>query len=65
MKLEVINLRDKRLEQLIISIGAKIANAVEMVQKAKEMTANSEETLIQAHLDLEELYIALEKENRK
>ncbi len=63
MKPEVINLHDKRMEQSVISISAKIADAVEMVQKAKELTASSEDVLAKAQLALEELYIALDKQS--
>ncbi len=52
---------DKRLEQSVVHIGAKIADAVELVQRAKEMTANSEDALIKAQLELEELFIGMEK----
>jgi hypothetical protein len=58
---KVINLHDKWLEQSVISISAKVADAVEMVQQAKEMTISSESVLIKAQLALEELYIALDK----
>lgn len=61
METKVINLHDKWLEQSVISISAKVADAVEMVQQAKEMTISSESVLIKAQLALEELYIALDK----
>lgn len=61
MEPKVIDLREKCLEQSIIGISAKIANAVEMVQKAKELTASSEDVLIRAQLGLEELYLGLDK----
>ncbi len=50
---------DKQTEQSIVSISAKIADAVEMVRKAKEMTARSERILIKVQLELEELCVAL------
>jgi hypothetical protein len=56
---EIINLHDKRIEQSVISISVKIANAIEMIQKTKEMTANSERMLVKAYLELEELYTKL------
>lgn len=59
---QIINLHDKRLEQAVISISAKVADAVEMVQQAREMTISSEGVLIKAQLALEELYIALDKQ---
>lgn len=61
MEPEVISLHDKRVEQSIISIGAKIADAIEMIQTAKEMASSSEDVLIKAQLELEELYVGLDK----
>ncbi len=57
-----INLQNKILEQRVLSISAKVANAVDMVQRAKKMTIDSENMLIEAQLELEELYIALDKQ---
>ena len=65
MESEVINLQDKRIEQSVVGISVKIADVVEMVQKAKEMTISSEDILVKAQMELEELYIALDKENNK
>lgn len=62
MEPEVINLQDKGIEPSIIGISGKIADAVKMIQKAKMMATNSEEALIKAQLELEELYIALDKQ---
>jgi hypothetical protein len=59
MEAEVINLREKRLEQVVVGISAKIADALEMSRKAKTLSANSEERLIQAQLELEELFVQL------
>jgi hypothetical protein len=61
---EIINLHNKRVEQSVISISIKIAHAIEMVQKTKEMTANSERMLVKAYLELEELYTKLGDENQ-
>ncbi|MEN6412836.1 MAG: hypothetical protein ABFC84_08735 [Veillonellales bacterium] len=61
MRPEVINLHDKRIEQSVVRISAKIADAVKMVQKAKEMAISSEDVLIKAQLELEEIYIVLDK----
>lgn len=58
---EVINLQDKRIERLLVSISAMIADAIEIAQKAKAMSADSEEKLTLAQLELENLYIQLEK----
>lgn len=57
---EIIDLHHKRIEQSVVGIRAKLADAVEMVRRAKEMAANSENVLIKAQLELEELYIALD-----
>ncbi len=62
MKPGAINLQNKILEQRVLSISAKVANAVDMVQRAKKMTIDSENMLIEAQLELEELYIALDKQ---
>lgn len=59
MGAEKVNLKEKRLEQSIVGISAKIADAIEMARKAKGMVAESEETLVKAHLALEELYMSL------
>ncbi|MCB8815265.1 hypothetical protein [Desulfosporosinus shakirovi] len=61
MEREVINLQDKRIERLLVSISAMIADAIEIAQKAKAMSADSEEKLTLAQLELENLYIQLEK----
>ena len=58
---EVINLQDKRIERLLVSISAMIADAIEIAQKAKAMSVDSEEKLTLAQLELENLYIQLEK----
>ncbi|MDR3594559.1 hypothetical protein [Clostridium sp.] len=58
---EVINLQDKRIERLLVSISAMIADAIEIAQKAKAMSVDSEEKLALAQLELENLYIQLEK----
>ena len=59
MGANVIGLRDKRLEQAVVSISGKIADAIEMTQKAKTLSTDSETKLIQAHLELEELYVQI------
>lgn len=61
MEREVINLQDKRIERLLVSISAMIADAIEIAQKAKAMSVDSEEKLTLAQLELENLYIQLEK----
>ena len=61
MEREVINLQDKRIERLLVSISAMIADAIEIAQKAKAMSVDSEKKLTLAQLELENLYIQLEK----
>ncbi|MCO1602806.1 hypothetical protein [Desulfosporosinus nitroreducens] len=64
MEREVINLQDKRIERIIVSISAMIADAIEVAQKANAMSIDSEKKLILAQLKLENLYIQLkESEN--
>lgn len=58
---EVINLQEKRIERMLVSISAMIADAIEIAQKAKAMSVDSEEKLTLAQLELENLYIQLEK----
>lgn len=65
MESYVSSLQDKWLTQSIASIGAKIADATEMVQKSKEMAAGSEAVLNKAQLELKELLMALEQENKE
>lgn len=57
MEPEIIRLQDKRTEQSLVSISAKLADAVEMLQITKEMTGTSAQMLIKAQLELEELYL--------
>ena len=59
MNLGFINLQDKRTEQSVISISTKIADAVDMMQRAKEIIINLENALIKAQLASEELYVGL------
>ena len=61
MEREVINLQDKRIERVLVSISAMIADAIEIAQKAKAMSVDSEKKLTLAQLELENLYIQLEK----
>ncbi|MCL2812565.1 MAG: hypothetical protein FWD25_11850 [Clostridia bacterium] len=60
MESGVFCLRNKRLEQFVVNISAKIADVIETAQKRNELPADSQATLIQAHLDLEELYVQLD-----
>ena len=61
MEREVINLQDKRIERMLVSISTMIADAIETAQKAKAMSADSEEKLTLAQLELENLFLQLEK----
>jgi len=61
MEREVINLQDKRIERMLVSISAMIADAIEIAQKAKAMSVDSEKKLTLAQLELENLYLQLEK----
>jgi|GEM_PF-5785843 len=59
--MELANLHDKKIEQSVIGISAGIEDTIEMLTKAKEITASSEEALIKAHLKVEELYMILQE----
>lgn len=65
MESGIIDLRDKQTEQLIINISAKVADAVEEMEKAKKIITNSEDVLIKAQLELEQLFLMLGPENLK
>jgi hypothetical protein len=60
MEIEVINLRDKRLEQAVVRVSAKLADAIELARQAKTLSGDAEEKLIQAQLELEELFLQLD-----
>ncbi|MCC8122837.1 MAG: hypothetical protein LIO58_04785 [Oscillospiraceae bacterium] len=59
MESEIIHLHDKRVEHLVISMSAKIADAVDMIQKAKSITGCAEDLLLKTQLELEELFLSL------
>lgn len=61
MEREVISLQDKKLERSLVSIGAIIADAIEMAQQAKALSVDSEKRLALAQLELENLFLQLEK----
>ncbi|CDX00633.1 Hypothetical protein DPCES_0746 [Desulfitobacterium hafniense] len=61
MEREVINLLDKRVERTLVSISAMVADAIEMAQKAKTLSVDSEEKLTLVQLELENLYLQLGK----
>ena len=60
MESGVVSLQTKRLEQFVVNISAKIADVIEAAQKRNALPADSQAMLIQAHLDLEELYVQLD-----
>jgi len=60
MEREAVNLYEKRIKQSLSRIGAKIADAADLSQKSKQLSANSEALLIAALKDLEELYVSLD-----
>lgn len=55
MNREKIEIRRRSMEDSIASISAKVADAVKLAQ----LSADSEARLVQAGLELEELYISL------
>lgn len=61
MEFEIIQLDQKRVAQTVVAISAEVANVVETVQRISKMTADLENTLVVMQLELEELYIALNK----
>lgn len=60
MESRVISLQTRRLERAVVNISAKLADVIEIAQKEKALPADSQATLIQAHLELEELYAQLD-----
>ena len=64
MEPEIIDLRDKRLEQAIVRISAKIATVIETTQKGKAVSADLLATLIQIQLELEDLHIQLNQHQK-
>ena len=59
LKKEIVDLRDKYIEQSLIGISARISDALELAHEARKMAALSEEILVRAHLELEDLYTRL------
>lgn len=49
-----------RMDQSVINISAKIADAVEMVQRLKEITDKSKDMLIKVQMELEELFLSID-----
>ncbi len=60
METEITDLRNKRIEQSIVSISVKIGHAMKKIQDVKEMASDSENMLIMALQELEELYVSLD-----
>ena len=56
---DAIKLPGTKMEQSVAKVSAKVADAVEMTQQAKHLFEHFEQTLKEAGLALEELYIAL------
>jgi len=61
MKGKLISLGKERAAQTIVDISAKIADAVETSQEAKVLAVKAESLLIQAQIELEELYVKLKE----
>lgn len=60
MKPKIIDLHQARIEQSLLKMSEKIATAIELSHKAKDLSAHSETLLIRAHQDLEELYLSVD-----
>lgn len=58
----VISLKERHMEQSVVHIGAKIADAIAMARKARELSEISEDKLIEAQLELEELFMRIRQE---
>lgn len=50
------------MEQSVVHVGAKIADAIAMARKARELSEISEGKLIEAQLELEELFLRMKSE---
>lgn len=62
MNQETINLRDRQIELALVNISTTLSDATALMEKIKEMIALSESKLIEAQLELENLYIILKEE---
>lgn len=62
MNRETINLRDKHIELALVNISTTLSDAVALMEKITEMIALSESKLIEAQLELENLYVILNEE---
>ena len=59
MESNIISLKDKQMEQVIVQISTEVARAAEMIQQVKALSADSEARLICASLELEKLYVSI------
>jgi len=57
---EIVNLNDEIVKQNLLDISIKIADALEMIENAKEVVAKSEGLLIKAQLELENIFLSLD-----
>lgn len=57
MERGVIEFREKRLENLIISTAADIANATQIAEQALTLSLISNDLIISAEKKMEEIYI--------
>ena len=60
MGAEIVNLNDEIVKQNLLDISIKIADALEMIENAKEVVAKSEGLLIKAQLELENIFLSLD-----
>ncbi|MDD4797805.1 MAG: hypothetical protein PHO66_08565 [Eubacteriales bacterium] len=60
VKAKILSLRHDRIRWAIVRIRAKVADATELVQSAKEQVTQAENALVQAQLHLEELYFIIQ-----
>jgi NurA-like 5'-3' nuclease len=58
-----MNMEYRCIEQKLSQIGAKIANATDLLHQAKELANSSESTLINAQKEIDALYVSLEDDN--
>lgn len=59
MNKESIGSKEKLMEKEISQIGAKVADALEISEKVRELSDKFEALLIDAQKELEELYVSL------
>lgn len=59
--MERISIKKDLFSQSVVGISAKIANAVEKVQRSEELAKAAKDMLIKLQLEVEQLYILQEK----